>query len=135
MSYGMAEALQAAVFARLSGDAALAAIVGSAIHDAPPPLGSPGLMVLIGPEVVRDRSDGSGDGAEHDFDVTVMGDAAGFGAVKAAAVAVSDALSGSTLTLARGRMVGLWFRRAEARRDRSGQGRRVTLTFRARLEA
>ena len=37
MSYEFAASLQAAVFRRLAGDAALAALVGDAIHDAPPP--------------------------------------------------------------------------------------------------
>ena len=134
MSYGVAEALQAAIYQRLSADAALTALVGTAIFDAPPPGTAPDLMVLIGPETVRERADITGPGAEHEFSVSVIGGAAGFAAVKAAAVAASDALDGAQLSLIRGRLVGMWFLRAEAKRDRRGQGRRVDLVFRARVE-
>ena len=134
MSYGVAGALQAAIYQRLKANTALEALVGEAIHDAPPPGTAPDLMVLIGPETVRDRSDATGSGAEHELVVSIVGDAAGFAAVKAAAVAVSDALEGAELVLARGRLVGLWFLRAQAERDRRGQGRRVNLVFRARVE-
>jgi hypothetical protein len=134
MSYGVAEALQAAIYQRLSTDAALIALAGTAIHDAPPPGTAPDLMVLIGPETVRERADITGPGAEHEFTVSVVGGSAGFATVKAAAVAVSDALEGAQLSMFRGRLVGLWFLRAEARRDRRGQGRRVDLVFRARVE-
>ena len=45
MSYAVSGALQAAVFAALSGDAALAALVGSAIYDAVPAGTVPDLYV------------------------------------------------------------------------------------------
>jgi hypothetical protein len=135
MSYGMAAALQAAVFARLAGDAALAALVGDAVYDAVPPGAGAGTFVLIGPEEVRDASDKTGDGAEHRFTVSVLSDAAGFAPAKAAAVAVSDALTGAGLTLTRGRVVSLAFVSAVARRAAGGSGpRRIDLSFRARLE-
>lgn len=134
MSYGAAAALQAAVHARLASDPALAALVGTAIHDALPPGSAPDTWVAIGPEEVRDRSDATGAGAEHDFTVTVMTGRAGFQAAKAAAVAVSDALTrGAPLVLARGRVVGLWFLAARASRERDGT-RRIDLRFRARIE-
>jgi hypothetical protein len=133
MSYGMAAALQAAVFDRLAGDAALTALVGGAVHDAVPPGEGPGTFVLIGPEEVRDASDRSGAGAEHRFTVSVISRKAGFAVAKAAA-AVSDALVGATLPLARGRLVGLWFVSARARREGAGSVRRIDLVFRARVE-
>ncbi len=134
MSYGVAAALQAAVFARLAGDAALAGQVGGAIYDALPPGTLPQLYVALGPEVVRDRSDQTGAGAEHEFTVSVVTDAAGFVAAKAAAVAVSDALVDAPLVLARGRLVALNFHRAAAERVAAGTRRQIDLSFRARVE-
>lgn len=132
MSYGMGAALQAAVYQRLMADSRLDALVGSAIHDAVPPGAPAGTYVSIGPEEVRDRSDKTARGAEHQFVVSVVTDAAGFQTAKSVAGAVSDALTDATLILARGRLVGLWFLRARARRD--GGERRIDLTFRARVE-
>jgi len=139
MSYGMAAALQGAIFARLTGDAALAAQVGGAVHDAIPPGTPPGTFVLIGPEEVRDASDASGAGAEHRLTISVISTAAGFANAKAVAVAVGDALAAPLPPLARGRLVGLWFQRAVAKRERpaapgAGEVRRIDLTFRARVE-
>lgn len=134
MSYAMAAALQAAIYQRLKADTALAALAPGGIHDALPPGNPPGTCVVIGPEEVRERSDHTGAGAEHRLTISVISPAAGFQAAKAAAVAVSDALAGADLALARGRLVGLWFERAQARRVEKGMQRRIDLTFRARVE-
>ena len=134
MSYAVAAALQAAVFARLAGNAGLSALVGAAVYDAVPPGAGTGTFVLIGPEEVRDASDKTGDGAEHRFTVSVVTDAMGFQQAKAAAVAVSDALVGADLSLSRGRLVSLGFLKATARRVSNGAGRRIDLVFRARVE-
>ena len=100
-----------------------------------PPGAGAGTFVLIGPEEVRDASDKTGDGAEHRFTVSVLSDAAGFAPGKAVAVAVSDALTGAGLGLARGRVVSLAFVAAVAKRTGGSPGqRRIDLTFRARLE-
>lgn len=134
MSYGVASALQAAIFQRLSGDSALAALVGGNIFDSLPPEETAGTYVAIGPEEVRDASTKTGRGALHDLAVSVVTDEAGFRAAKDVAGAVSDALTGATLVLARGRLVGIWFLRAAARRDGDGTRRRIDLIFRARTE-
>jgi len=134
MSYGMGAALQAAVYAHLQADSALAALVGEAIYDAAPAGTVQGLYVTLGPEDVRDRSDKDGTGAAHDFTVSVVTDAAGFAAAKAAAAAVSDALVDAALVLSRGRLVSLGFLRARARRVSSGAQRQIDLRFRARVE-
>ena len=135
MSYAMAEALQAAVYQHLQGDAALAALVGTAVFDAVPSGVMPATYVTLGEEEVRDRSDISGYGADHRFRVSVVTDAAGFGGAKAAAGAICDALAGAELSLSRGRLVGLWFERAVARRaGKAGKARRIDLRFRARVE-
>ncbi|PQO22346.1 DUF3168 domain-containing protein [Rhodobacteraceae bacterium WD3A24] len=134
MSYAISRALQEAVYQHLAADAALAALVGGVIHDAVPPGEAPSLYVLLGPEEVRDRSDVTGPGADHDFTVSVVSDAAGFDAAKQTAAAVSDALVDAPLSLTRGRLVGLWFRRARAERRDGGTRRRIEMTFRARVE-
>ena len=131
MSYGMAAALQGAVYQRLAG---LAGLAGIPVLDAGPRGPDAGTFVLIGPEEVRDQSDKSGRGAEHRFVVSVVSDAAGFQGAKLIAAAVSDGLIDAPLVLTRGRLVGLWFLRAVARRLDEGRVRRIDLTFRARVE-
>ncbi len=133
MSYGAAAALQAAIYQRLRADTALDGLVNGAIYDALPP-GSPvGTYVSIGPEVVRDASSQTERGAEHELSVSVVTDAAGFQGAKAVAAAVSDALTGATLILSRGHLVGLWFLRARARRVEDADVRRIDLFFKARI--
>ncbi len=137
MSYRAAEALQGAVYQRLRDDVALEALVGDAIYDAMPVVAPGGTYVALGPEEARDASDGSGRGAVHDFIVSVLSgseDAGGFRAVKAAASAVAQALEDAPLVLSGGALAGLWFLRAKARRAEGGTGRRVDMTFRARVD-
>ncbi|KNG92762.1 DUF3168 domain-containing protein [Pseudaestuariivita atlantica] len=134
MSYGVAEALQAAVYARLAGDAGVMAEVGSSVYDALPSGTAPSLYVALGPERVTDRSDKTGRGARHDFVVSVVTSSAGFQSAKAAAAAVGDALIDADLVLSRGRLVSLNFVKAAARREDGNALRRIDLTFRARVE-
>ncbi len=135
MSYGTAAAMQAAVYQRLIDDPAVNNLVGRAIYDALPHGNVPGLYITLGPETVRDRSDKTGNGALHFFTVSVVTDRAGFARAKELAAAISDALVDADLALDRGRLVGLWFDRANARRaGRAGHVRRIDLRFRARVE-
>ncbi|RVT85452.1 DUF3168 domain-containing protein [Rhodobacteraceae bacterium CCMM004] len=135
MSYGTAAALQTALFQRLTGDAALGALVGGNIYDAVPPGAVPDLYVLLGEEDVRDRSDKTGAGALHEVTVSVISAAPGFAAAKAAAAAVSDTLlAPPPPPLARGRIAGVWFLRAQARRLSGEDRRRIALKFRLRTE-
>lgn len=134
MTYALAHSLQSAVYSRLSADGALEAIVGPSIYDALPPGVAPPLYVVIGPEKVRDRSDKTGRGAEHEFVVSVVTDVAGFAGAKAAAGAVADSLVDAPLALSRGRLVSLGFLRAVAARVGAGGERQIDLTFRARVE-
>jgi len=131
MSYAAAAALQAAVYGRLTGYAGLA---GVAVLDATPPGVAPETFVLIGPEVVNDRSDKSGGGADHLLSVAVISKASGFRSAKEVAGAVSDALLGAAMTLTAGRLVYLAFVQARARRLGEGDVRRIDMTFRARVE-
>lgn len=133
MSYGVAAALQAAVYAQLTNDGALAAIVGTDIFDALPSGTLPSLYVALGPEVVKDQSDKTGAGALHELIVSVVTDVAGFAQAKAAAAAVSDAMVDADLTLTRGQLVSLNFYKATAARVGTGDIRQINLVFRARV--
>jgi hypothetical protein len=134
MSYSVSAALQAAVYQALIGDASLAGLVGTAIYDAIPTGTLPVTYVTLGPEIVRDRSDKSGYGAEHNFTISVVTETAGFGAAKAVAAAVSDVLNDADLSLSRGRLVALRFNRATAKRIGLGATRQIDLRFSARVE-
>lgn len=137
MSYAASAALQGAVYQHLREDAALVSLIGDAIFDAMPIDAPSGVYVSLGPEEVKDAGDATAAGSQHDFVVSVLSgneDSEGFAAVKAAAVAVSDALASPALALDHGLLVGLWFLRAKARRVKTGASRRVDLTFRARID-
>ncbi|UXX81638.1 DUF3168 domain-containing protein [Roseovarius pelagicus] len=134
MSYAASAALQAAIYGRLTSDAAIGALVGDAIYDALPAGPLPDTYVALGPEDVRDRSDASGGGAWHRFIISVVTEEAGFHAAKTLAAAIGDALVDASLVLDRGRLVGLHFHRARAKRESGGQTRRIDLTFRARVD-
>ena len=131
MSYRAAAALQGAIYTLL---AAVPALNGVAIVDAMPPGGGTGTFVLIGPEEVLDQSDKSGGGAEHRITVSVISDASGFLSAKQIAQDVSDSLIDATPPLSVGRVVGIRFLKAVAKRLDDGDVRRVDLTFRVRVE-
>ncbi|MBY4891457.1 DUF3168 domain-containing protein [Rhodobacteraceae bacterium N5(2021)] len=133
MSYAATAALQEAVYAKLTSDAAVDTLTGGAIYDALPPGPVPTIYVSLGPERVRDASDVVGDGAVHDFPVIVISDGAGFHTAKTIAAAISDALSDADLTLSRGTLTGLNFLRARARRV--GNGREIEIWFRAYIDS
>ena len=102
------------------------------------PVDAPGgTYVSLGPVEARDAGDMTAPGARHDFVVSVLSgtdEGDGFGAVKAVASAVAEALETAEMSLQRGHLAGLWFLRARALRVENGAGRRVDLTFRARID-
>ena len=130
MTYRAAAALQGAVYQRLS---TWGGLQGISVVDAVPAGGGTGTFVLLGPEQANDESDASGAGAAHLFVVSIISDAAGFMAAKAAAAEVSLALGDADLALATGTLVDLGFVRAVAKRLNTGESRRIDLTFRARI--
>ncbi|WP_439142602.1 DUF3168 domain-containing protein [Planktotalea sp.] len=134
MSDLLSDALQTAVYDRLSADSELASIVGAHVYDAVPAGPVPDLYVLIGEESVKDASDISGAGAVHDLSISVMSTANSFLVLKQAAATIWAALDATALVPSRGRVVGLWFRASQAKRSSAGQ-RKIDLKFRARLEA
>lgn len=133
MSYGVAAALQTAVFEALTGDAGLNALLGGAVYDALPPGTLPPLYAILGSEDVKDASDKTGSGALHEFTITVVTESAGFASAKVAAAAVSDVLTSSTFVLSRGTLVALNFHKAKAARVGTGDMRQINLIFRARV--
>ncbi len=134
MSYAMSAALQAAVFQQIYTDPVVSALVGAAVFDTIPAGTVPPLYVALGPETVRDSSDKSGGCAVHDLTVHVISEAAGFSTAKGVAAAISDALVDADLALTRGTLVALNFLKASAARVGSGDTRRITLIFRARVD-
>ncbi len=134
MTYANAASLQQAVYAALKADPVIAATVGDAVYDTVPAGKVPSTYISLGPEEVRDWSDKTGRGAQHDFTISVVTDAAGFQTAKLAAGAVSDALLDSSLVLSRGLLVSLTFLRARALREEDARLRRIDLRFRARVE-
>ncbi|WP_417263074.1 DUF3168 domain-containing protein [Celeribacter sp.] len=134
MSYGVAAALQTAIYQAMVADATLAGLVGTAIYDAAPTGTLPSLYVSLGPEDVSDASDKTGAGARHDFTVSVVSDTAGFLTAKQVATAISDVLVDADLALSRGTLVGLYFVSAKARRVQDSDVRRIDMKFRARVE-
>ena len=134
MSYGMGSALQAAVFAAISGDATVQSLVGANVFDALPPGVLPLTYVVLGEEDVRARSDISAKGARHEFTISVVSDAAGFAGAKSVAVAISDVLIDANLVLSRGILGSLDFKQARARRGKAPDGRRIDLRFSARVD-
>jgi hypothetical protein len=134
MTYAVSAALQAAIFQHLSADAALVALVGANIFDAPPAGTPPATYVSLGEEQVSDRSDKTGAGALHDLTVSVITEESGFQVAKTIAAAISDALAQPLPALTRGFLVSLNFLKAQARRDEAGTLRRIDLKFRARVQ-
>ena len=65
MSYAVSAALQSAVFAAISSDSGVVALVGSAVYDALPSGTLPDLYVSLGPEKVTADDDKTGTGSAH----------------------------------------------------------------------
>jgi hypothetical protein len=137
VTYALAAGLQAAIYARLTGDPELWDLVGERIYDAPveerPNDATPD-HVTLGEETVRAWTTKTSAGAIHDFDVTVHSGRDGFGAAKRIAAAVCAALVDAPLGIDGGRLVALRFLRAKAERGRAPEKRRIALRFRAVLD-
>lgn len=133
MTYGVASALQMAVYQQLADDPGIAALVGTSIFDALPSGTLPPLYIVLGSENARDASDKTGGGAVHEFTVTIVTESAGFSSAKVTAAAVSDALVDADLVLTRGALISLNFYKAKAARVGTGDVRQINMIFRARV--
>ncbi len=128
------DAVQTAIYERLSSDSDLTEIIGTQLYDAVPSGPVPDLYVLIGEESVTDASDKTAFGAMHEVTVSVLSISESFLAMKRAATAIATALDDPALELSRGRVCALWFLDSTSKRNTSGQ-RRIDLKFRLRVEA
>ncbi|PCJ76667.1 MAG: hypothetical protein COA53_00085 [Rhodobacteraceae bacterium] len=137
MSLALSGALQGAVYSALTGDAALVALVGAQIYDAPLPSGGAlplGEHVTLGEEVVKPFGSATSSGGVHDFDVVVHSTANGFAAAKTVAAAVSGVLVDASLAVTGGHLVSLQFLKAKAKRGVAPELRRIEMRFRAVVE-
>lgn len=137
MSLVLSGELQGAIYAALTGDTALVALVGSEIYDAPLPVGGAlpsGEHVTLGEEIVKPFGSITSSGGVHDFDVVLHSTANGFAAAKLVAAAVSDVLVDANLSIAGGHLVSLRFIKAKAKRGIAPELRRVEMRFRAVIE-
>ena len=134
MTYAVSAALQEAVYTALQEDAAVGALVGDAVYDAIPTGPLPSTYVVLGAEDVRQADDKTGQGAVHRLVLSVITEEPGCRAAKQVAGAMCDVLHEADLPLSRGRLVSLIFQRARAGKIDKGAGRKIDLTFRARVE-
>ncbi|MBL4872008.1 MAG: DUF3168 domain-containing protein [Rhodobacteraceae bacterium] len=137
MSVALSGALQGAIYSALTGDAALVALVGAEIYDAPLPSGGVlplGEQVTLGEEVVKPFSSATSSGGVHDFDVVVHSTANGFAAAKLVAAAVSIVLEDADFAVAGGHLVSLRFLKVKAKRSTAPELRRIEMRFRAVVE-
>ena len=129
-----ASALQKAIFARLSGFAALTALVGAnGITDHR--LGEPAspLVVIAGIDST-DHSTATEAGEEHTVTLEAWSEAGGHRQVQAIAAAVRSALDNAPLTLSGHHLVMLLHRDTRLKRDGKSRFHRAELRFRALTE-
>lgn len=136
MTYALAWPLQEAIFARLTSDSAVSALLGDALYDAPEhaSVSADGIYAILGDEIVSPRSDRDADGAIHQVTISIHAADRGFARAKQAAGAICDALIDADLPLSRGAVVGVFFLGASTAREDQGASRRIDLRFRILVE-
>lgn len=126
-------ALQKAIYARLSSDAALAALVAARIYDNVP--GDAGFPYMtLGEAQVSDWSTGDSEGAEHRLAFHAYSRSGGRAEAKDILGAINGALHDAGLTPEGAQLVSLRFLDAETRREPDGTTWRGTIRFRALTE-
>ena len=129
-----ASALQRAIYARLSADAALAALTGAnAVTDRRPAAPGAPLVVLAGIDST-DHSTATEPGEEHVVSLDIWTDAAGHRQAQAIAAAVRTALHDAALALSGHRLVLLFHRDTRISRDGASRFHRAQMRFRAVTE-
>jgi hypothetical protein len=126
--------LQQSVFATLTADAPLTALIGSNRIFDDVPQGAPKPYLTLGQTTVRDWSTGTDDGNEHLITLHVWSDIRGKKQASEIADAVRTALHDQPLTLVGHRLVNLRHEFSEARRDPDGATIHATVRFRAVTE-
>ena len=126
--------LQKAVYAALSSDATLTALLGGGgIHDAAPQE-AVFPYVIIDQMQVRDWSTGTEPGAEHMLTLHVWSDYAGKREAYEIADAMRAVLDGALLSLEDHRLINLRHQYSELKRDADGETHHGVLRFRAVTE-
>jgi len=126
--------LQKAVFAALTADAPLLALLGAArIYD-DVPQSSDFPYLTLGQSVARDWSTASEDGCEHTITLNVWSQAKGRNEVHEIMAAARTALHGQPLTLDGHRLINLRHETSEARRASDGDTYHGIARFRAVTE-
>ncbi|MFZ1101837.1 MAG: DUF3168 domain-containing protein [Hyphomicrobiaceae bacterium] len=126
--------LQQSVFATLTADAALTALLGAGrIYD-DVPQGTALPYVTLGPVTAQDWSTGSENGTEHLVTVHVWSGARGKKQAHEILGAIRSALHDQPLALAGHRLINLLHQRSEVRRTPDGDTLQGTGRFRAVTE-
>lgn len=129
-----ASALQKAIFTKLSGDAALTALIGAnAVTDRRLAEPSAPLVVIAGIDSM-DHSTASEPGEEHAVTLEAWSEAAGHRQAQAIAAAVRAALHDAPLGLVGHHLVLLLHRDTRLRRDGKSRFHRAEMRFRAVTE-
>jgi Protein of unknown function (DUF3168) len=126
--------LQQSIFATLTADAALLALLGAPrVYDDVPP-GTDFPYLTFGQSTARDWSTGSDDGNEHILTLHVWSQANGKRQAHEIMGAIRSALHDQSLTLAGHRLINLRHEFSEARRDPDGDTTHGIARFRAVTE-
>jgi hypothetical protein len=128
-------ALQQAVFAALSADAGVGAVLGSPprVYDEVP-RGAVVPYAVLGEATETDWSTSTDNGVSLLFSVTAWSRGAGFQEAKLIAGAIRAALDGAALNLSGSTLIALRFQGADYGRESDGVTRRAALKFRALIE-
>ncbi len=126
--------LQQSIFAALTADAALTALLGAGriLDDVPQGTALP--YVTLGQTALRDASTSTEDATEHSLTVHVWSDARGKKETHAILAAIRSALHDQPLALVGHRLVNLRHELSEVRRDPDGATLHGLARFRALTE-
>jgi hypothetical protein len=128
-------ALRAAILARCTGDATLAAMLGgaAAIHDEPPAAAVP-VYAVFGEGEARDASTSTERGHEQDLAIRIWARPGSAASALAAAERIAELLDGAELSLTGHRLVGLSMTALEIGREERTNLARAVLRLRAVTE-
>jgi hypothetical protein len=127
-------ALRAALFARLSGDAQLATLLGGPRVYDEPPRAAPAPYVVLGDLATRDLSGDEAPAHEHELALEIWSREGGLSQALRAADRVASLIDGAALALDGFRLASLAWISTDASRIAANDLRRATLAFRAVTE-
>jgi Protein of unknown function (DUF3168) len=127
-------ALQQSIFAKLTSDAPLLALLGAPRLYDDVPQGADFPYLTFGQSLVRDWSTGTEDGNEHVLTLHVWSQARGKKETQEIMGALRTALHDQSLTLSGHRLINLRHEHSEARRDPDGETIHGIVRYRATTE-